>query len=42
MMAGRGRRQRGCLRRRVDAHRPARDHQEDFRRRFGAFQAMAD
>jgi hypothetical protein len=33
---------RGYLQRQVDAHGRARDHQEDLRRRFGAFQAMAD
>jgi hypothetical protein len=39
---GYGRSQRGCVRRQVDAHGRARDHQEDLRHRFSAFQAMAD
>jgi hypothetical protein len=39
---GFGRSQRGCVRRQVDALRRPRDHQADLRRRFDAFQAMAD
>jgi hypothetical protein len=37
-----GRSQSGCVRRQVGAHGRARDHQDDLRRRFDAFQAMAD
>jgi hypothetical protein len=39
---GYGRSRRGCVRWQADAHRRARDPREDSRRRFGAFQAMAD